>query len=59
MSNSTPPDIPRDVREGYVWSAIERMKRERSYFSCFGMSCATTVLALLATLIVYYYFLRR
>lgn len=47
QNDPTPPDVPRDVRYGDVFGVIERLKRERARFSCFGMSCGMTLLVLL------------
>lgn len=55
MNDLTPPDLPRDVRTGDVFGAIDRLKRERTRFSCLGMGCGTTVLVLIAIAAVIYY----
>lgn len=56
MASNDPevPDIPRDVRDGNVFGVVERLKRERAQFSCFGMSCGMTVTALIALAVLAY-----
>ena len=55
VDDLTPPEVSRDVRSGDVFGTIERLKRERSRFSCLGMSCGTTLLVMLAIAAVIYY----
>jgi len=55
MNDLTPPEVPRDVRSGDVFGTIERLRRERSRFSCLGMGCGTTLLVTLVIAAVIYY----
>jgi hypothetical protein len=40
-------------------STVERFKRQRASFSCFGMSCGTTLLVLLAIAAAVWFFTVR
>lgn len=51
-----PPPIPREVRYGGdVFGTIRRFKNERGRFSCCGMSCGATILALVIAAIAIYW----
>lgn len=42
-----------------IFGTIERFKRQRARFSCFGMSCGVTALVLLAVAVAIYFITAR